>query len=196
NQVWAEEFKIQHPGLLNELARQQHPQVCWIGCSDSRVPADVVCGLGPGELFVHRNIANVVNHSDFSALSVLQYAVEVLKVVKHIVVCGHYGCGGVAAALSHKQYGIIDNWLRSIKDVYASNKKRLVDLLPAQQLDALVELNTAQSVWHVAESSIVQNAWARGQKLTIHGWVYQLEDGLLHDLKLSVNAKDEIDEIY
>ncbi|KAI8614561.1 carbonic anhydrase [Chytriomyces sp. MP71] len=195
NRAWAHMFRARNPGMLEELSKHQNPEICWIGCSDSRVPADLVCGLEPGSVFVHRNIANVVNHSDFSCLSVLQYAVEVLK-VKHIIVCGHYGCGGCSAAMSHKQYGMIDNWLRSIKDVYAANKRKILSLHPAQQLDALVELNTAQSVWHVAETSVVQNAWARGQELTVHGWVYQLEDGLIHDLKLSVSAKDEIDEVY
>ncbi|KAJ3247903.1 hypothetical protein HDU78_002656 [Chytriomyces hyalinus] len=193
NKEWAASMK--EAGLFEKLAQAQTPEILWIGCSDSRVPAEFVCGVGPGDLFVHRNIANVVTHTDLSCLAVLQYAVDVLK-VKHIIVCGHYQCGGCMAAMSSKQYGVIDNWLRIIKDVYASNKCRMKSLSAEEQSDTLVELNVAKSVFNVCHTTIVQNAWDRGQELSVHGWVYRLEDGLINDLKLCMDNKDEIDALY
>ncbi|KAJ3099217.1 hypothetical protein HK100_004936 [Physocladia obscura] len=195
NREWATAIQATQPGLLEKLAKAQNPEILWIGCSDSRVPAEFICGLGPGDLFVHRNIANVVTHTDVSCLSVLQYAVDVLK-VKHVIVCGHYQCGGCLAAMSNKQYGLIDNWLRNIKDIYMSNKATLKDLSPIEQGQALIELNVAKSVLNICHTTIVQNAWDRGQELSVHGWVYQLEDGLIQDLKLCVDKKDEVDDIY
>ncbi|KAJ3077150.1 hypothetical protein HDU98_007535 [Podochytrium sp. JEL0797] len=189
NREWASSMRAANPGLLERLAKQQTPEILWI------VPAEFVCGLGPGDLFVHRNIANVVTHTDLSCLSVIQYAVDVLK-VKHIIICGHYQCGGCSSAMSQKQYGLIDNWLRNIKDIYNGNKDRLQGLTLEEQGNALVELNVAKSVLNVCHTTIVQNAWDRGQELSVHGWVYQLEDGLIQDLKLCVNKKNEVDEIY
>ncbi|KAI9330991.1 carbonic anhydrase [Obelidium mucronatum] len=193
NREWATSMRAANPGLLERLAKQQTPEILWIGCSDSRVPAEFVCGLGPGDLFVHRNIANVVTHTDLSCLSVIQYAVDVLK-VKHIIVCGHYQCGGCLTAMSNKQYGLIDNWLRNIKDIYNTNKDKLAGLTPAEQATALIELNVAKSVLNICHTTIVQNAWDRGQELSVHGWCYQLEDGIIQDLKLCVNKKNEIDD--
>ncbi|KAJ3156841.1 hypothetical protein HK101_001477 [Irineochytrium annulatum] len=196
NRKWADRLRSENPGLLERLSMKQEPEILWIGCSDSRVPAENVVGLGPGDLFVHRNIANVVHNTDFSMLSVIQYAVDVLK-VKHIIVCGHYQCGGCAAAMSKKQFGLIDNWLRNIKDVYNSNKNVLAEIEDEQErLDVLVELNVAKSVHNVCHTTVVQNAWARGQYLSVHGWSYRLSDGHIRDLELCINNNEEIDSIY
>ncbi|KAI8851400.1 carbonic anhydrase [Chytridium lagenaria] len=196
NRRWADKLRRESPGLLERLAATQTPEVLWIGCSDSRVPAESVVGLGPGDLFVHRNIANVVCHTDLSFLSVLQYAVDVLK-VKHIIVCGHYKCGGCAAAMSSKQYGLIDNWLRSIKDVYSAHK-HVLDQIPdeAERLDMLVEFNVARSVHNICRTTVVQNAWARGQYLSVHGWSYRLDDAKIRDLELCINSQDEVEGVY
>ncbi|KAI9335007.1 carbonic anhydrase 2 [Zopfochytrium polystomum] len=187
---------MENPGLFERLAVQQTPEILWIGCSDARVPAESICGLGPGDLFVHRNIANVVVSTDMSLLSVLQYAVEVLK-VRHVIVCGHYQCGGCLAAMSNKQYGLIDNWLRNIKDVYQTNRRVLADVTDSsERADLLVELNVAKSVHNVCHTGIVQDAWDRGQKLSIHGWVYRLSDGHINDLKLCIEGQHEVESIY
>ncbi|KAJ3395025.1 hypothetical protein HDU84_004483 [Entophlyctis sp. JEL0112] len=213
NRKWAEEIVASSPGLFTKLEQKQSPEILWIGnnrqfvkrkdvkliddigCSDARVPAENICGFGPGDLFVHRNIANVVVHTDLSLLSVLQYAVDILK-VKHIVVCGHYKCGGCMAAMSNKQFGLIDNWLRNIKDIFTANIQQLQSLPDPEKADVLVELNVAKSVLNLCHTTIVQNAWARKQSLSIHGWVYRLSDGILEDLELCINQKDEVDSIY
>lgn len=196
NRRWVAEVKDKDPQFFEHLAAQQNPNYFWIGCSDSRVPSNQIIGLMPGEVFVHRNVANVVAHSDLNCLSVLQYAVEVLQ-VKHIIVCGHYGCGGVRAALGNAELGLIDNWLRHIKDVYAKH----VDIVeaiedPQEQEDKMCELNVIEQVLNVCHTTIVQNAWKNGQELTVHGWVYSLSDGYIRDLKVQVSSRDEISEVY
>lgn len=188
NRQWAAKIKEQSPDFFHELSQQQAPEYLWIGCSDSRVPANQIAGLAPGEVFVHRNIANVVVHSDLNCLSVIQYAVEVLK-VKHIMVTGHYGCGGVIAALEGAEYGLIDNWLRHIKDVIRMNKSELDAIEDkAKRIDRLVELNVIEQVHNVANTTIVKNAWKAGQQLSVHGFVYSLEDGILNDLEVSIRG--------
>jgi carbonic anhydrase len=182
NKAWAEKIKQSDPDFFNHLAQQQNPDYLWIGCSDSRVPANQITGLPPGEVFVHRNIANVVAHSDINCLSVLQYAVEVLG-VKHVIICGHYGCGGIAASVDDKQYGLIDNWLQNIKNVYRLNKAELESCKNHDaKLDRLCELNVIEQVNNVCHSPIIKNAWEAGQNITIHGWIYAIKDGILHDL--------------
>jgi len=182
NRHWAEEIKSEQPEFFKQLARQQQPELLWIGCADSRVPANEIMGLMPGEVFVHRNVANLVVHTDLNCLSVLQFAVEVLK-VKHVIVTGHYGCGGVAAALSNARLGLIDNWLRKIQDTMKQYGPYF-DALPDDhtRLDRLCEVNVMAQVLSLAETTIVQDAWDRGQDLAIHGWIYGLDDGILHDL--------------
>jgi len=183
------------PDYFKKLSAGQKPPVLWIGCSDSRVPADKITNTMPGDIFVLRNIANVVTHTDMSTLSVLDYSVNVLK-IKHIIVCGHYGCGGVAAAHGNKQVGLIDNWLRNIKDVYRLNQSELDRLPEHKKVDRLVELNAIHSATNVISTSIVQNAWLNGQELTVHAWVYSLETGLINDLKFSYSAADDIDPTF
>ena len=183
------------PNYFKKLSAGQKPPVLWIGCSDSRVPADKITNTMPGDIFVLRNIANVVTHTDMSTLSVLDYAVNVLK-IKHIIVCGHYGCGGVAAAHGNKQVGLIDNWLRNIKDVYRLNQSEIDRLPEHKKVDRLVELNAIHSATNVISTSIVQNAWLNGQELTVHAWVYSLETGLINDLKFSYSAADDIDPTF
>lgn len=196
NRNWAQTRLQQDPGFFNRLKSQQTPNFLWIGCADSRVPANEIIGLDPGEVFVHRNIANVVVHSDLNCLSVIQYAVEYLK-VEHIIVCGHYGCGGVAAALGHQQLGLIDNWLRHIKDIYVLNHQAIDSLASTtDKVDRLCELNVAQQVANVCHTSIVQDAWRAGRKLNVHGWIYSIADGLLKDLNLCVDHSDQIDPIF
>lgn len=195
NRRWAEEIKSQDPDFFEKLARQQTPEYLWIGCADSRVPANQITGLLPGEVFVHRNIANVVTHTDINCLSVLQYAVEVLK-VKHVIVCGHYGCGGVQGALSDEPLGLIDNWLRHIKDIYYVNREKFQFLREEDRLDRLCELNVIQSVANLCHTTTVQDAWRRGQNLTVHGWIYSLQDGLLRDLKVCFDEQGDIPDIY
>ncbi|MCB1724445.1 MAG: carbonate dehydratase [Chromatiaceae bacterium] len=187
NRIWAEAIKKQDPDFFERLCRQQAPQYLWIGCSDSRVPANEIVDLPPGDVFVHRNIANVVVHTDLNCLSVIQYAVEVLK-VRHIIVCGHYGCGGVKAAIEGRDHGLIDNWLRHIKDVGRFNADRLTGLDGEQRFDALCELNVAEQVTNVCNTTIVKNAWERGADLTVHGWIYSIRDGILHSLVPGVSA--------
>jgi carbonic anhydrase len=182
NRRWAAEIKQREPDFFARLSRQQSPQYLWIGCSDSRVPANQIVGLMPGELFVHRNVANVVHHADLNCLAVLQFAVEVLH-VRHVIVCGHYGCGGVLAALRNEKLGLIDNWLRSVQEVYLARRDQ-VDALPDEPLrhDRLCELNVARQVFNVANTTVVQDAWRRQQPLSVYGWIYSLKDGRLREL--------------
>ena len=196
NQAWAYEMQNRDPDYFSRLGSGQSPEAFWIGCSDSRVPANEIVDLLPGELFVHRNIANVVVHSDMNAMSVLQFAVEVLR-VRHIIVTGHYGCGGVRAAMEHDQLGLIDNWLRHIKDVYRVHATELAAIDDrARRADRLCELNVAAQVRNVCHTTIVQNAWTRGQELAVHGWVYGLADGRVTDLDVDVHGRRDIDRIY
>jgi len=195
NKAWAKEQLEEDPEFFSRLAHIQTPEFLWIGCSDSRVPADRITGTQPGEIFVHRNIANMVVHTDLNLLSVLQYAVEVLK-VKHVIVCGHYGCGGVKAALSHHSYGIINKWLRNIKDVYRFHKDE-IDAFETEdeKVDKLVELNVQEQVWNLAKTSIIQAAWKNYQAPDLHGWVYGLDDGLIKPI-FELPAGSEIDPFY
>jgi carbonic anhydrase len=196
NREWAASVVAKQPDFFNSLAAQQAPEYMWIGCSDSRVPANELLGMLPGEMFVHRNIANVVVHSDLNCLSVLQFAIEVLK-VKHIIICGHYGCGGVHAALTGRRVGLTDNWLRHVQDVKHKHGRYLGEVLqPTAAHDRLVELNVAEQVINCAQTTIVQDAWERGQELTIHSWVYGLKDGLLRDLGMTVSGADELTKKY
>lgn len=196
NRAWAKGINEQKPGFFEKLAAQQSPEYLWIGCADSRVPANEIIGLLPGEVFVHRNVANIVVHTDFNCLSCIQYAVEVLQ-VKHIIVCGHYGCGGVKAAMENKQLGLINNWLRHISDIYQRNQA-VLDAISDEnkRIDRLCELNVIEQVSHVCRTTIVQTAWSRGQRLAVHGWIYDLHDGLLQDLKVSVRQTQEIPAVY
>lgn len=187
NRAWAETIKASDPGFFESLAEQQNPDFLWIGCSDSRVPATQLVGMVPGEMFVHRNVANVVVHTDFNCLSVMQYAVDVLR-VDHIIVCGHHGCGGVKAAMDNLQFGLIDNWLRHVQDVMHTHQEELSLLEDeSKRVDRLCELNVIEQVKSVSRTTIVQNAWQRGQQLAIHGWIYGLQDGLLRDLNVSID---------
>ncbi|MBW2484233.1 MAG: carbonate dehydratase [Deltaproteobacteria bacterium] len=196
NKKWAEKIKEADPDFFAKLSRQQQPEYLWIGCSDSRVPSNQIVDLLPGEIFVHRNIANVVIPTDLNCLSVIQYAVEVLK-VKHIIVCGHYGCGGVQAALAKRAFGLIDTWLRHIKDVYRHHQESLDSITdPDEKLNRLCELNVIEQVANVCHTSIVQKAWEAGQELSIHGWIYSIEDGILKDLGVSIAGACDISETY
>ena len=196
NQLWAAGVVADEPEFFAESARGQAPEFLWIGCADSRVPTTRVTDLAPGQMFVHRNIANQVIHTDLNCLSVMQYAVDVLK-VKHIVVCGHYGCGGVQAAMGDQQYGLIDNWLRHIKDSYARHRDELEPMVgEAQRFDRLCELNVIDQVANVCATGIVQGAWQRGQALAVHGVIYQLADGLLQDLEVSVSGPQDLSPPY
>lgn len=196
NKAWAILKKNNDPDLFSTLAYKQSPQYLWIGCSDSRVPANEITGTKPGEIFVHRNIANMVVHSDMNMLSVLSYAVDVLK-VKHVIVCGHYGCGGVLAAMGNKQYGLIDNWLRHIKDVYRYHHTELDAIADKEARERrFVELNIIEQVHDLGKTSIVQNAWKNKQPLHIHGWVYDLEDGILKDLDVTFTCTKDLHSVY
>lgn len=192
NRLWAQQRQREDENIFLKQAEGQSPQYLWIGCSDSRIPAAEILGLQPGDLFVHRNIANLFPRSDFNCLSVLQYAVEYLK-VKHVIVCGHYGCGGVAASMEKDQFGIVDNWLVNIRDVYARHQKEL-DSIQDHELrnQRLVELNTMSQVMNVAQTTPTQNAWKEGASLTIHGWVYDLKTGLVKDLQCSVSSLEQL----
>jgi len=196
NKKWVAEQLALNPHFFDELADKQNPEYLWIGCSDSRVPANQITGTNPGEVFVHRNIANMVVHSDMNMLSVLSYAVEVLQ-VKHIIVCGHYGCGGVLAAMNNKQLGLIDNWLRHIKDVYRYHHVEL-DAIEDKELRArrFVEVNVMEQVHDLGKTSIVQNAWKRGQNLHIHGWAYDVKDGLIKDLGVNFTNTKDLHSVY
>ena len=196
NRDWALSVKASDPLFFEKLSAQQSPEYLWIGCSDSRVPANQIVGLMPGEVFVHRNVANMVVHTDLNCLTVLQYAVDVLK-VKHVMVVGHYGCGGVAAAYENADNGLIDNWLRNIKDVQYHHQLQLDAIEDkTQRLELLCELNVVSQVSNVCHTTIVQNAWRRGQPLAIHGWVYSLADGLLKDLDCTVDKAEQIADAY
>lgn len=185
----------ERPGFFEKLARQQSPKYLWIGCSDSRVPANEIIGLDPGEVFVHRNVANVVVHSDLNALSVIQYAVDALK-VEHIMVVGHYGCGGVLAAARGTRIGLADNWLRHVSDVHLRHRQRL-NHLPQLEMEAvLCEMNVIEQVGNVALSNVMQDAWSRGQKINVHGWVYGLNDGLVKDLNVTMSHSDEVVNVF
>ena len=196
NKAWAEEIKELDPGFFQKLSRQQTPEYLWIGCADSRVPANEIIGLLPGEVFVHRNVANVVVHTDLNCLSVIQFAVDLLK-VKHIMVVGHYGCGGVQAAYRCQRVGLADNWLRHVQDVRAKHDHGLA-LLPDEtaRTARLCELNVIEQAANVCATTIVQDAWSRGQELTVHGWIYGLRDGLLRDLKVSASSAEEAAAAY
>ena len=196
NKTWAEEMVRREPDFFERLSQIQSPEYLWIGCSDSRVPANQITGLAPGEVFVHRNVANVVVHADLNCLSVLQFAVEVLK-VKHVIVCGHYGCGGVAAALDNAKLGLIDNWLRHVQDVGQKHRDAMATLPSREQrLDRLCELNVIEQAINVAQTTVVQDAWARGQTLAVHGWIYSLKDGLLRDLGMSMATAADLELRY
>ncbi len=191
NRKWAEAIKQERPDFFSALAHQQKPRYLWIGCADSRVPANQIVGLMPGELFVHRNVANQVVHTDLNCLSVLQFAVDVLK-VEHVIVCGHYGCGGIQAALEDRSLGLIDNWLRHVEDVAAKHAGELAKLAEGKRrFDRLSELNVVEQVANVCRTTIVQDAWARGQSLAVHGWIYAIDDGLLKDLGVCFTAREE-----
>ena len=196
NKEWVAKTLDENPDFFNKLAKGQKPPVLWIGCSDSRVPANQITNTNPGDIFVLRNIANVVVHTDMSMLSVLDYAVNVLG-VEHVIVCGHYGCGGVEAALGNKQFGIIDNWLRAIKDTYRLHQDELDGITDHKERCArLVELNVMESVFNLTKTSIIQNKWANGSKLSVHGWVYSIETGLITDLELSSSGADNLSSVF
>jgi carbonic anhydrase len=196
NRMWAKQMCAEDPEFFLKLSHQQSPEYLWIGCSDSRVPANQIVGLLPGELFVHRNVANVVVHTDLNCLSVMQFAVDVLR-IKHIIVCGHYGCGGVRAALRNDRLGLIDNWLRHIQDVHQKHRVPLATFSEeTTQVNRLCELNVIEQVVNVCQTTIVQEAWARGQTLAVHGWIYGLQDGLLRDLNMTVTRPDELATVY
>ena len=195
NHAWADRMEREQPGFFKTLAQQQKPDYLWIGCSDSRVPANQVVDLAPGEVFVHRNVANVVLPSDLNALSVIHFAVDVLK-VRHILVVGHYGCGGVTAVLNDKRIGLTDNWLRHVHDVKLRNHDRLGCLPEHQRLDALCEMNVIEQVAHMAETTVLQDAWQRGQDVAIHGWCYGLHDGKVNDLGVTMSCAGHVADVY
>ena len=188
NRAWAADMLRQDPEFFTRLTRQQAPEYLWIGCSDSRVPANQITGLLPGELFVHRNVANVVVHADLNCLSVMQFAIDLLK-VRHVIVCGHYGCSGVRAALRNERHGLADNWLRHLQDVRGKHE-------PVESESRLCELNVIEQVANVCQTTIVQDAWARGQELHVHGWIYGIDDGLLRDLNTTIAATEEAPAVY
>lgn len=196
NRKWVETKLEQDPQFFEKLANGQQPPVLWIGCADSRVPANEIIGAAPGEVFVHRNIANMVVHSDMNMLSVLDYAVNALK-VKHVIVCGHYGCGGVKAAMGNQSIGLIDNWIRHIKDVYRLHKKELDAIEDEQKrFDRFVEVNVIEQVFDLSKTSIVQGAWEKNQDLTLHGWAYGVGSGIVKDLGVNVSNDSQLDEVY
>jgi carbonic anhydrase len=195
NRKWAHSMKLTDPTFFEELAKLQTPKFLWIGCADSRVPSSQITGMAPGSIFTHRNIANLVVHTDINCLSVIQYAIEALK-VEHVIVCGHYGCGGVKAALEGAKIGLIDNWLRHIRDVHHQHVGIMTDLPQEQRFDALCELNVIEQANNVCQTSFVQDAWARGQKIGVHAWVYGLKDGLINDLGFHVSRPEEFTPAY
>ena len=196
NRKWSERIRRNDPQFFARLSGQQQPRYLWIGCADSRVPANEIVGLQPGELFVHRNVANVVVHSDLNCLSVMQFAVQVLG-VSHIIVCGHYGCSGVSVAMQNQRVGLADNWLRHVQDVHSKHDAQVagVDETPAR-IDLLCELNVIEQVANVCQTTIVRDAWERGQALAVHGWVYGLKDGLVHDLRTTVERPEQAAPAY
>ena len=195
NEAWVDAMTARDPVFFSRLVAQQAPEYLWIGCSDSRVPATEIVGLLPGEIFVHRNIANVVVHTDLNCLSVLQFAVDVLK-VKHVIVCGHYGCGGVRAALGNDKLGLIDNWLRHVQEVHRKHQEQVDAIDPALRLRRLCELNVIEQAVNVCETTIVQNAWARGQQFSVNGLIYGIEDGRLHSLDFTATSTDNVAAAY
>lgn len=196
NRAWAEGIKARDPEFFQKLAQQQQPRYLWIGCSDSRVPSTQLVGLPPGEMFVHRNVANVVVHTDVNCLSVMQFAVDVLK-VDHVIICGHYGCGGIQAAMENLQLGLIDNWLRHVQDVMHNHAALLANINNDElRLNRVCELNVIEQVLNASRTTIVQNAWARGQELAVHGWIYGIDDGLLRDLDIRISNQVELMEAY
>jgi carbonic anhydrase len=196
NRLWAHDMTKRDPQFFERLSEKQNPQFLWIGCSDSRVPANQIVGLDPGEVFVHRNIANIVVHTDFNCLSVVEYAVAVLR-VKHIIVCGHYGCGGVKAANENHRLGLIDNWLRHVRDVRQKHAELLSTIRPdSNQLDRLCELNVVEQVNNVCHTSVVQAAWEQGQSLAVHGWIYRIQNGLINDMNVTISSPNEIATAY
>jgi carbonic anhydrase len=196
NRAWSESIRQIHPDFFARLSRQQSPRYLWIGCSDSRVPANEIVGLLPGELFVHRNVGNVVVHSDLNCLTVMQFAVDVLK-VEHIIVCGHYGCTGVSAALLNERIGLADNWLRHIRDVHLKHEMQMPSGGDkARQIDRLCELNVIEQVANVCQTTVIRDAWDRAQKVSVHGWIYGLNDGLLRDLRVSVSRASDASNAY
>ncbi|MHC4322217.1 MAG: carbonate dehydratase [Planctomycetota bacterium] len=196
NKEWSDKIKESDPDFFIRLSKQQTPEYLWIGCSDSRIPPNSIVGKLPGEMFIHRNIANLVINTDLNCLSVIQYSVEVLK-VKHIIVCGHYGCGGIKAAMGNQEYGLIDNWLRNIKDVYRNYQKQIGSIQSEEaKFNQLCELNVVEQVSNVCHTTIVQNAWRSGQDLAVHGYIYSLETGLLKDLNVCITGKDEISRVH
>ncbi len=196
NKAWVEKRNQEDPEFFSRLAKQQTPKFLWIGCSDSRVPANQITGTDPGEVFVHRNIANMVVHSDMNMLSVLDYAVNVLK-VDHVIVCGHYGCGGVRAAMGNKQYGIIDNWIRHIKDVYRLNEAELSAIKdPQERENRFIELNVIEQVYDLCQTSIIQNSWANHHGPYVHGWVYDIGVGIIKDLNVTFHDNSELPDVY
>ncbi len=196
NEIWAEQRLAEDPEYFSSLAKQQSPKFLWIGCADSRIPANEILGLKPGEIFVHRNIANLILHSDMNCLSVIQYAVEVLK-VEHIIICGHYGCGGVKAAMSNTQHGMIDNWLRQIKDTYCRFQDELESITNEEKrVNLLCEKSVLKQIENLVHTPIIQNAWMNKQPLHIHGMIYDLSNGLLKHLGLTINGKDQVHPIY
>lgn len=196
NRLWADKVNENDPEFFSRLSEQQNPDYLWIGCADSRVPANQIVGQQPGEVFVHRNIANVVIHTDLNCLSVIQYAVEVLQ-VEHIIVCGHYGCGGVQAAMQSDEIGLIDNWLRHIKDVYNKHDSELDSISDEnERFGRFCELNVIEQVHHVCQTTIVQGAWKRGQELHVHGWIYGIHDGIINDLLVDIDSPEKLDAVY
>ena len=196
NRAWTDRVDAEDPGFFSRLSQQQAPEYLWIGCSDSRVPANEIVGLLPGELFVHRNVANLVVHTDLNCLSVMQYAVDILK-VKHVIVCGHYGCGGVCAALRNARLGLIDNWLRHLQDVRVKHEAWLAGIQDEElRCDRLCELNVVEQVSNICLTTVVQDAWARGQALAVHSWIYGLNDGRLRDLGMCITEQDGLPEAY
>ena len=192
NKNWASRISAADPEFFSKLTAQQTPEYLWIGCSDSRVPANEIVGLLPGELFVHRNVANLVIQSDMNCLSVLQFAVDILK-VKHVIVCGHYGCGGVKAAMEDKPHGLVDNWLRHIRDIHHRHEETLHDITSEpERINKLCELNTIEQVVNAGNTTIIQDAWLRGQEIAIHGWIYGISDGMLKDLGVTVTSRAEL----
>jgi carbonic anhydrase len=195
NQAWSETMTQEDPHFFEKLAQTQKPRFLWIGCSDSRVPAERLTGLEPGELFVHRNVANLVIHTDLNCLSVVQYAVDVLE-IEHIIICGHLGCGGVEAAVENPELGLINNWLLHIRDLWYKHSSLLGELEPEKRLDMLCEINVIEQVYNLGHSTIMQSAWKRGQKVMIHGWVYGLQDGRLQDLEVTATSRESLEMGY
>lgn len=192
NRAWAESIEKDNPGFFSRLAAQQRPQYLWIGCSDSRVPANEIVGLMPGELFVHRNVANLVIHTDMNCLSVLQYAVDILQ-IQHIIVCGHYGCGGIRTSMERHPHGLIDNWLRHIQDIHRRRREELAAITDLNaRCDRLCEMNVIEQSANLCHTTVVQEAWARGQHITIHGWIYSIANGLLRDLGVCLSSRADV----